>query len=78
MSGGTFAYRRRFGADDITLQIETSTDLANWSDASDLLIGQSRTDLGDGTELIESTLSPTVTDTRSFFRIRASLHLLQN
>ena len=63
---------------DITLQIEASTDLFNWSNASDLLIGQSSTDLGDGTELTESTLSPTATDTLNFFRIRATLHLLQN
>lgn len=78
MNGESFAYRRRFGADNVTLQIQVSTDLANWSDASNLLIGQSSTDLGDGTELIKSTLSPTATGTRSFFRIRASLNLLQN
>ncbi|MDB4438337.1 lamin tail domain-containing protein [bacterium] len=78
MNGNTFSYRRRLGADDVTLQIEASTDLANWSNASDLLMEQSRTDLGDGMELVVSTLAPAVNRFRRFFRIRTTLNLPQN
>ncbi len=75
MAGDIFTYRRRLGADDVTLQIEASSDLSNWSDASNLLIEKSRNETGNGTELIESTLSPGATGTRWFFRIRATLIL---
>ena len=78
MSGGTFAYLKRLGADDATFQIEASTNLINWTDASALLIEQSRTNQGDGTALIKSKLSPAVSGTRWFFRIRVTLNLLQN
>jgi hypothetical protein len=78
MSGDTFTYRRRLGADDVSLEIEASSDLNSWIEASSVLIEQSRTNLGDGTELVELALSPVVTDTRWFFRIRAILNLPQN
>lgn len=78
MTGDTFTYLKRLGADDVTFLIEASTDLIHWNDGSALLIEQSRTHQGDGTELIKSKLSPTVSGTHWFFRIRVTLHLLQN
>jgi hypothetical protein len=78
MNGDTFTYLRRLGADDATSQIEASTNLINWTDASALLIEQSRTDQGDGTALIKLKLSPAVLGSRWFFRIRVTLSLLQN
>ncbi|MDA7539482.1 hypothetical protein N8544_04170, partial [Akkermansiaceae bacterium] len=78
MNGDTFTYLRRLGADDITFQIEASTNLINWNDASALLIEQSRTHQGNGTALIKSKLSSAVSGTRWFFRIRVTLNLLQN
>ena len=78
MTGDSFTYLKRLGADDATFQIEASTNLINWTDASALLIEQSRTDQGDGTALIKSKLSPAVSGTRWFFRIRVTLNLLQN
>lgn len=78
MSGDTFTYRRRLGADDVSLEIEASSDLNSWIEGSSVLIEQSRTNLGDGTELVELALSPVATDTRWFFRIRAILNLPQN
>ena len=78
IEGDTFTYRRKLGADDVALQIEASSDLNSWIEASSVLIERSRTNLGDGTELVELALSPVVTDTRWFFRIRAILILPQN
>jgi hypothetical protein len=78
MTGDTFTYLKRLGADDVTFLIEASTNLINWTDASALLIEQSRTHQGDGTALIKSKLSPAVSGTRWFFRIRVTLNLLQN
>ena len=78
MTGDSFTYLKRLGADDATFQIEASTNLINWTDSSALLIEQSRTDQGDGTALIKSKLSPAVSGTLWFFRIRVTLNLLQN
>ena len=78
MTGDSFTYFKRLGADDATFQIEASTDLINWNDASALLVEQSRTHQGDGIALIKSKLSPAVLGTRWFFRIRVTLSLLQN
>jgi hypothetical protein len=78
MTGDTFTYPRRLGADDVTFQIEASTDLINWIDPSALLTEQSRGHQGDGTELIKVKLSPAVSGTRWFFRIRVTLDLLRN
>ena len=78
MTGDTLTYLRRLGTDDVTVQIEASTDLINWQDASALLIEQDRIAQGDGTELIGSKLSQGVWNTQWFFRIRVTLNLLRN
>lgn len=75
LTGDVVTYRRRLGADDVSLQFETSTDLTNWGDASGILLEQSRTVQGDGTELVRSTLLPDASRTGLFLRIRASLIL---
>ncbi len=49
---GRFSYRRVIGTDDVDIRIESSTDLASWSEASPLLGEAQREYLGNGTELV--------------------------
>lgn len=78
LQGDVLTYQRRRGADDVSLRIESSTDLVNWQDASGLLAEESRTIQSDGTELVRSTLLPGVDRKALFLRARATLILPSN
>ena len=75
LTGDTFTYQQRLGADNISLGIEASADLVNWQDASGLIVEQSRTDQNDGTELVRYTLLSNPGRNELFLRLRGTLIL---
>lgn len=63
-------YRQRVVAPDLIFEIESSTDLSNWSVISPLEF-DARIDNGDGTETLQVIADgPAVTDPRLFMRVR--------
>jgi hypothetical protein len=74
-SGGfaTFSHRKRIGDASVTYSVESSTDLATWSPAGDLVPDGAPTSNGDGTETVtlRSTL-PTSGRVDTFYRLRVT------
>jgi hypothetical protein len=71
----TLSYRRRLGADDVTYQVETSTDLDTWLSGPGVVeeIGTPVAN-GDGTETVQvRVLADTAADAARYIRLRVGL-----
>jgi len=67
----TMTYPVSIGADEVMLGIESSPDLANWSDASSLSEEVSRTAQGDGRTIVTTRFAPPIgTSSKQFLRLQ--------
>lgn len=68
-----FSYARRLGTDDVSLILESSTDLLTWTDASAALGSPQRIYQEDGTERLIYDLSEAPAGQKWFIRIKVAL-----
>jgi hypothetical protein len=73
ITSGEFSYRRKLGADDVLVRIESSSDLSTWISADSLLMNRRSTFTGDGFELIEYDIPPSAPGQPWFLRVNAEV-----